>query len=223
METLPALAVSVTACADVTDDTVAVNPALVAFAGTINVAGTVTAALLLARLTVRPPLTGAAVNVTVQLSLPDSVIDALLQENVLNAAGALVPVAAERSLSHRNLTAGGRRANMTIWQTALWRDASSLGIEPRLEAQSELSTSFTCIVRALQRGKRIVASTTLETSETTALSIRRYHSAVMPLFVGRRPTLLKYEGHSYQGLLPHDRNLSMTPIGHRAWETLLEA
>src|ERR1700677_4717513 len=68
LETLPALAVRVTACADVTDDTVAVTAALVAFAGTITVAGTVTAALLLARLTVRPPITGAAVNVTVQLS-----------------------------------------------------------------------------------------------------------------------------------------------------------
>jgi hypothetical protein len=100
---------------------------------------------------------------------------------------------------------------------------SSLGIEPRLEAQSELSTSFTCIVRALQRGKRIVASTTLETSETTALSIRRYSLCRDATLVCLRPTLFKYKGHSYQGLLPHDRNLSMTPIGHRAWETLLEA
>ena len=38
LETLPALAVSVTACADVTDDTVAVNPALLALAGTVTVA-----------------------------------------------------------------------------------------------------------------------------------------------------------------------------------------
>jgi hypothetical protein len=219
LETLPALAVSVTACADVTDDTVAVNPALVAFAGTINVAGTVTAALLLARLTVRPPLTGAAVNITVQLSLPDSVIDALLQENVLNVAAALVPVFTVTPQPN------GRRATSKHDNMAnsFAERRSSLGIEPRLEAQSELSTSFTCIVRALQRGKRIVASTTLETSETTALSIRRYHSAEMPLLVCRRPTLFKYEGHLYQGLLPHDRNLSMTPIGHRAWETLLEA
>ena len=51
LETLPALAVSVTACADVTDDTLAVNAALVAFAGTVTVTGTLTAALLLARLT----------------------------------------------------------------------------------------------------------------------------------------------------------------------------
>ena len=91
METLPALAVSVTACAVVTDDTVAVNPALVAFAGTTSVAGTVTAALLLARLTLKPPLPAAAVSVTVQLSLPDPVIDALLQESALNAAGTARP------------------------------------------------------------------------------------------------------------------------------------
>ena len=92
LETLPALAVSVTACADVTDDTLAVNPALVAFAGTVTVAGTVTAALLLARLTLRPPLAAAALSVTVQLSLPDPVMDALLQVSALNAAGAVVPV-----------------------------------------------------------------------------------------------------------------------------------
>jgi hypothetical protein len=51
LETLPALAVRVTAWADVNDDTVAVNPALVALAGTTSVAGTVTAALLLVRMT----------------------------------------------------------------------------------------------------------------------------------------------------------------------------
>jgi len=92
LEMPPALAVSVTACTDVTDDTVAVNPALVAFAATVTVAGTVTAALLLARFTVKPPLPAAAVSVTVQLSLPAPVIDALLQESALNAPAAAVPV-----------------------------------------------------------------------------------------------------------------------------------
>jgi hypothetical protein len=76
----------------VTDDTVAVNPALLALAGTVTVAGTVTAALLLARLTLKPPLPAAAVSVTVQLSLPDPVIDALLQESALNAPVPAVPV-----------------------------------------------------------------------------------------------------------------------------------
>jgi hypothetical protein len=92
LETLPALAVRVTACAVVTDDTLAVNPALVALAATVTVAGTVTAALLLARLTLKPPLPAAAVSVTVQLSLPAPVIDALLQERVLNVPCAAIPV-----------------------------------------------------------------------------------------------------------------------------------
>jgi hypothetical protein len=92
LETLPALAVRVTACAVVTDDTVAVNPALVALAGTTTVAGIVTAALLLASATLKPPLPAAAVSVTVHASLPDPVIDALLQDNALNAAGTVVPV-----------------------------------------------------------------------------------------------------------------------------------
>ncbi len=84
LETLPALAFSVTDCADVTADTLAVNPTRVAFAGTVTVAGTVTAALLLARLTLKPPLPAAEVSVTVQPSLPDPVMDLLLQESALN-------------------------------------------------------------------------------------------------------------------------------------------
>ena len=51
LETPPALAVIVTLRSDVTDDTLAVNRALLAFAGTVTVRGTVTAVLLLARLT----------------------------------------------------------------------------------------------------------------------------------------------------------------------------
>lgn len=89
---LPKLAVKVTACAVPTGDTVAVNPALAAFAGTVTVAGTATAALLLERLTLRPPLAAAEVIVTVQASVPDPVRDPLMQERVLNAAGTAVPV-----------------------------------------------------------------------------------------------------------------------------------
>ena len=92
LETLPALAVRVTACAVVTEETVAVNPALVALAGTTTVAGTVTAALLLVKPTLKPPLPAAVVSVTVHASLPAPVIDALLQDNALNAAGTAVPV-----------------------------------------------------------------------------------------------------------------------------------
>jgi hypothetical protein len=91
LETLPALAVSVTACAVVTDDAVAVNPALVAPAATVTVAGRVTAALLLARLTLSPPVGAADVSATVQRSVPDPVSEALLHETVLKAVVA-VPV-----------------------------------------------------------------------------------------------------------------------------------
>jgi hypothetical protein len=69
-----------------------VNPALAVPAGTVNVLGTVTAELLLDRLTVNPPLVAAAVSVTVQASVPAPVMAPLLQDSWLNAAGAVVPV-----------------------------------------------------------------------------------------------------------------------------------
>jgi hypothetical protein len=84
LNTLPALAVIVTACAVATEDTVAVNPALVASAGTVTVLGTVTAALLLDRFTLSPPLGAAAVNVTVHASVPDPVMAPLVQYSALN-------------------------------------------------------------------------------------------------------------------------------------------
>ena len=94
METAAELAVSVTFCAVATEETVAGNPTLVAFAGTITEVGTVTAELLLDRFTVSPPVGAAEVSVTAQASVPDPVIDPLLQVSVLRAAaGALaVPV-----------------------------------------------------------------------------------------------------------------------------------
>jgi hypothetical protein len=57
----------------------------VAFAGTVTVAGTVTAVLLLDRLTLTPPA-AAAFSVTMQESVPAPVTDALLQSSALNAA-----------------------------------------------------------------------------------------------------------------------------------------
>jgi hypothetical protein len=154
LETLPALAVSVTTCAVVTDGTVAVNAALVALAGTTTVAGTVTAALLLARLTLKPPLPGAAVSVTVQLSLPDSVIDALLQESALNAAGTLVPAAAGLFTAVPQPNGGRATRKHDNMASSFVERPSSLEIEPRLQSQSELSTSVTCVVRAFQRDKK---------------------------------------------------------------------
>ena len=57
--------------------------ALVAFAATVTEAGTVTEALLLARLTANPPFGAAAVSVTVQAFVPAPVIDPLEQEIAL--------------------------------------------------------------------------------------------------------------------------------------------
>lgn len=93
LETFPALASRVTACAVVTEDTVAVNVALVAPASTVSVAGTVTALLPLDKLTASPPLPAAALSVTVQASVPGPVMDALVQENALTdaLAGAEAP------------------------------------------------------------------------------------------------------------------------------------
>ena len=92
LETPPEVAVRVTDCAGVTDETVAVKPALVAFAGIVTVAGIVTAELLLVRLTLSPPLAAPEFSVTVQASVPDPVMEPLMQERALNAAGAAVPV-----------------------------------------------------------------------------------------------------------------------------------
>jgi hypothetical protein len=92
LEMPPALAVRVTACPVETDDTVAVNPALLALAGTTTVAGTTTAALLLATDTLKPPLPAGPLNVTVHASLPEPVIDALLQDSALKVAATAVPV-----------------------------------------------------------------------------------------------------------------------------------
>jgi hypothetical protein len=91
LDTLPALAVTVSVCVVVTEATVAVNVALDALVGTVTVAGTVTAALLLERLTANPPVGAAAVNVTVHASDPDPDIDEVPQVSPLNAA-MIVPV-----------------------------------------------------------------------------------------------------------------------------------
>jgi hypothetical protein len=93
-DTPPAVAVSVAVCAVLTAEAVAVNAALEAPAATVTEAGTVTALLLLARLTVTA-LAAATVRVTVQASVPAPVSVPLLQETALNAAAACpVPLSA---------------------------------------------------------------------------------------------------------------------------------
>jgi hypothetical protein len=69
-DTVPAEAVSVTVAADETAATVAVKLAEVAPAATVTEDGTVTDEALLARLTAKPPVGAAAVNVTVHESVP---------------------------------------------------------------------------------------------------------------------------------------------------------
>ena len=76
---VPAVAVRVTDCAVEADEAVAVNVALVAPTATVTVDGTVTAELLLARLTLTALLAGATFSVTVHASVPAPVIDELAQ------------------------------------------------------------------------------------------------------------------------------------------------
>jgi len=77
--TEPALAVKVTVSELLTAVTVAEKLALEAPEATVTEAGTVTALLLLERLTANPPLAAAAFSVTVQLSVPAPVIEPLAQ------------------------------------------------------------------------------------------------------------------------------------------------
>ena len=58
----------------------------------MTVPGTVTALLLLDRLTARPPGPAAAFSVTMQESVPAPVIDALVHVSPLSTPGAVVPV-----------------------------------------------------------------------------------------------------------------------------------
>ena len=74
-----------------TEETVAAKLALVAPAATVTLAGTVTAGLLLARLTAKPPVAAAAFRVTVQLSVPAPVIAPLLQLSPVSS-GTPVPL-----------------------------------------------------------------------------------------------------------------------------------
>ncbi len=66
-----------------TVETVAVKLADVAPAATVTPAGTVTAELLLARLTAYPPVRAAALSEMLQLSVPAAVIDPLVQVMLL--------------------------------------------------------------------------------------------------------------------------------------------
>lgn len=91
-EVLPELALTVADCAVVTDATVAVNDALLAVAGTVTEPGTVTELLLLARVTVTPPVGAEPERLTVHVSESVPVIDVDPQETALTVGATAVPV-----------------------------------------------------------------------------------------------------------------------------------
>jgi hypothetical protein len=94
-----ALALKVAFCVDPTADALAVKPALVAPAATVTAAGTVTAVLLLDRLTLSPPVGAAAFSFTVHASFAKPDTDALLHESELTAADAVfAPQNAKRQM-----------------------------------------------------------------------------------------------------------------------------
>jgi hypothetical protein len=89
--TPPALAVNVADWGEVTGEAFATKFVLLAPAGTITEAGTLTRGLLLVRPTANPPLRAVAFNVTVQLSATEPVIVELAQVTPLNT-GTPVPL-----------------------------------------------------------------------------------------------------------------------------------
>jgi hypothetical protein len=82
--TLPVFAAIFATCAESTQDTFAVNPALFVFAVTITVLGITTAALLLDKLTFCPPVGAGVFSVIVQGTDSEPVIDVLPQASALN-------------------------------------------------------------------------------------------------------------------------------------------
>lgn len=81
-----AFAVRVAVWAVPTDDTVAAKLAVAAPGATVTAAGSVTAALVLDRVTTCPPFGAGAFKLTLQASVVAPVMDALLQESALTTA-----------------------------------------------------------------------------------------------------------------------------------------
>jgi hypothetical protein len=90
-ETVPACAVRIADCPVDTAAIAAEKLAVAAPAGTVMVAGTVTAELLLERPTANPPLAAAALSETVQASVDNPVMEAFVQESADNT-GTPVPL-----------------------------------------------------------------------------------------------------------------------------------
>lgn len=92
LEVLPVVAVRVTDCVPVTEDTFAMKDVLVAATGTVTELGTETAALLDARMILTPPAGAEPDRLTVQASAIDPVMDVLLQLTALMVGVNVVPV-----------------------------------------------------------------------------------------------------------------------------------
>ncbi len=86
---VPDVAVRVAVCKALTAATVAVKPAPVDPAGTVTLAGTVTAELLLASWMLRPPAGAVAVRFAVHASVPAPLIEVWLHEIPFNAVAAI--------------------------------------------------------------------------------------------------------------------------------------
>ena len=87
-----AVAEMVMVCALLTAATFAVNEAVVEPAGTVAPAGTVTALLLLASATLKPPLGAEPDRLTVHGSANDPVIEVVVQDSALIVGATFVPV-----------------------------------------------------------------------------------------------------------------------------------
>lgn len=92
LATVPAVAVRVAVWFDVTAETAAVKVAVVAPEDTVTDVGTLTEALLLVSATASPPDGAAAVRLTVHASLPDPVMEPLVQETALKDPACPVPL-----------------------------------------------------------------------------------------------------------------------------------
>jgi hypothetical protein len=143
---------------------------LLASAATITVAGTCTAVLLLDRLTLTPPVAAAPLRVTVQVSVPEPVIEAALQVRLLScelavSVAALVvltidpqplsPTAARAAATRVSHPAGRRRETRRALRRDRWEiHGSPPGRAPPGSNEKRKGTPYiltSCIVPAFWR------------------------------------------------------------------------
>lgn len=111
-ETPPEVACTVATCAVPTADTVAVNSAFLALAGTVMEAGTVTSGLLLDRLTRWPPAGACWLSLTRQESVPEPVKEDWLQVTAASWAVAANAAVAPRLIKTKRSTAVQRTRHL---------------------------------------------------------------------------------------------------------------